>query len=314
MTMRKVAVFHNMAQVGSAWCCAEGIVETLRRQNYDVLNCGNPLHTPVPLKMLEEADLIILGAPEWYAEALTSCYGAAWAQLKAPKVAWYAESAFRDDRFFDFAGCRHIADLHYFPAFQDAETFGGEWLPFGADTTVFFPRPVQKTVDTAFLGTLYLKRTEYLRSIDFPITILPPVHQPDPRQSFSLLAEAYASMRIFVNMPAYSRLLVTKVTEVMACRTMLVTPRIDHPSGCRNMLQFTDGKHLVFYDQDKPLELRALLEYFLHHPEERDEIAATGCDEVQRSHTLLHRVMRMVADAEIFAERRRDNSQVCAAT
>ena len=302
--MRNVAVFHNTAQVGSAWCCAEGIVETLRQQNYQVLNCGNPQVTPVPLEMLEQADLIVLGAPEWYEQSLMSLYGEAWLRLKAPKVAWYAESAYRDDRSFDFARCRPIADLHYFPAAQDADQFGGQWLPFGADATIFFPRQTKKILDTAFLGTLYPKRLEYLRETKFPITILPPIRDADPRRSFCRLAEAYASTRIFVNMPAYSRLLVTKVTEVMACRTMLVTPRIDHPSGRCNMLQFEDGKHLLYYDQDRPFELATLLEYYLHHPAEMEAIAAAGSDEIARSHTLAHRLRRIIADAEKFAGER----------
>ena len=96
----------------------------------------------------------------------------------------------------------------------------------------------------------------------------------------------------------------TKVTEVMACGTMLVTPRIDHASGRANMLQFEDGKHLVYYDQDKPRELYALLDYYLHHPSELDAIATAGCTEVQRAHTLTHRVDRMVSDALCFVERR----------
>ncbi len=298
--MLNVAVFHNTAQVGSAWCCAEGIVNALRRQEYKVLDCGNPQTTPAPAALLEQADLIILGAPEWYDQVLLSYYGEAWQHLKAVKVAWYAESAFRDDRTFDFARCAAVADLHYFPAEQDAAKFGGQWLPFAADTTVFYPREVEKRLDTAFLGTLYPKRLQYIRDTGFPITLLPPVRHADPRQSFLLLAEAYASTHIFVNLPAYSRLLVTKVTEVMACRTMLVTPKIDHPSGHRNMLQFENGKHLVYYDQNRPHELSALLRYYLNHPIELEEVARAGCAEIERSHTLDQRVHRMVEDAARF--------------
>jgi hypothetical protein len=301
MGIRRIAVMHNTAHVGSAWCCAEGIAASLARQGYEVLNCGHPSTTHVPIEVLKGVDLILLGAPEWYEPILMQRYGRAWAELTVTKIAWYAESAYRDDRSFDFSRCRSLADLHYFPAAQDAQEFGGEWLPFAADTSLFYPMAaVEKRFDAAFLGTLYPKREIYIRSIAFPITLMPPVHDSDPRKSFQRLAVAYNATRIFVNMPAYSRLLVTKVSEVVACRTMLVTPSIDHPTGLCNMRQFENGRHLVYYDQNKPAELAEVLQYYLNHPEERERIAQAGWEEVITKHTLEQRVVKLVRDAEIF--------------
>jgi len=300
MDIRKVAVFHNTSQVGSAWCCAEGIVTTLVKQGYDVFNCGHPKSTSVSIPTLQTMDLVILGAPEWYDDALWGRYGQAWLDLKTPKIAWYAESAHRDDRSFDFARCHALADLHYFPAVQDAEEFGGEWLPFGADTLLFCPMAVEKPYEIAFLGSLYEKRREYMKKVGFNIPVMPSVEADDPVQSCFLLAKAYNATKIFVNMPSYSRLLVTKVSEVMACRTMLVTPAIDHPSGLRNMLQFENGKHLIYYNPNNPQELAAVLNYYLQHPAEREAIAAAGWEEIKRRHTLQHRVEKMVADARLF--------------
>jgi hypothetical protein len=300
VSIRTVAVFHNSAAVGSAWCCAEGILTTLAAEGYQVLNCGNPHHTTVPLELLRKVDLIILGAPEWYGNILTARYQAGWQQIEAPKIAWYAESAYRDDRTFDFKRCKDMADIHYYPAIQDAEEFGGTWLPFAADTTIFRPLQIAKKYETAFLGTIYPKRAEYIQQVGFSIDIMPPVHAQHPVESFHRLAQAYNSTKLFVNMPAYSRLLVTKVTEVMACGTMLVQPALDHPSGVRNMEQFVNGKHLVYYDQNRPDELTDILKYYLHHPEERDAIAAAGLDEIRRAHTMKHIVDRMVADANGF--------------
>ena len=246
-----------------------------------------------------------MGAPEWYDHILYSRYGRSWLELSVTKVAWYAESAYRDDRSFDFARCQLLANLHYFPAVQDAKEFGGQWLPFGADRSLFHPMAGERVYEAAFLGSLYQKRLNYIRDIGFPLAILPPVHADSPVHSFHLLAKAYNSMKIFVNMPAYSRLLVTKVTEVMACQTMLITPAIDHPSGLQNMKQFEDGKHLVYYDQNRPQELSEILEYFRTHPDEREAIAAAGCEEVVKRHTLEHRVSRMLEDASTFSKRER---------
>lgn len=298
MSIRSIAVFHCTARVGSAWCCAEGISVTLAAMGYRVMDCGHPQFGAPPLEALRQADLIILGAVEWYGDLLLRRYGADWAALPMPKLAWYAESAHRDDRDFPFGRYRGLADLHYFPAAQDAEEFGGTWLPFGADTVLFAPRPVAKRHDAAFLGSLYPKRVEYLRRIGFPLARMAPVSAPDPIRSFARLAEAYGSTRIFVNLPAYSRLLVTKVTEVMACGTMLVTPAMDHPSGLANMAQFEDGRHLVYYPPDRPAALAEILAHYLNTPAEREAIAAAGRAEVVRAHSLRARLERMLSEAE----------------
>jgi spore maturation protein CgeB len=298
MPIRTVAVFHCTARVGSAWCCAEGISLTLAAMGYQVMDCGHPQLGAPPIEALRRADLIILGAVEWYGDVLLQRYGADWAALPMPKLAWYAESAHRDDRDFPFGRYRGLADLHYSPAAQDAAEFRGTWLPFGADTVLFTPRPVEKRHDAAFLGSLYPKRVEYLQRIGVPLARMAPVSDPDPVRSFARLAEAYGSTRIFVNLPAYSRLLVTKVTEVMACGTMLVTPAMDHPSALANMAQFADGRHLVYYPPDRPGALAEILAHYLHTPTEREAIAAAGREEVVRAHSLRARLERMLSDAE----------------
>jgi glycosyltransferase involved in cell wall biosynthesis len=308
MDIRKIAVFHNMSQVGSAWGCAEGIVTTLVKLGYEVVNCGHPRATTASIEALKNVDLIILGAPEWYDHMLFERYGRPWLDLSTPKVAWYAETAQRDDRSFDFARCRALADLHYYPAIQDAEEFGGQWLPFGADTLMFSPMAIDKLYETAFLGSLYEKRREFIKAVTVPITVMAAVAAEDPVQSCLLLAKAYNATKIFVNMPSYSRLLVTKVVEVMACRTMLVTPALDHPSGLRNMLQFENGKHLVYYDQNKPNELAEILNYYLHHPAEREAIACAGWEEVNKRHTLQHRVEKILGDARLFIQNNGKNT------
>jgi hypothetical protein len=296
MQIRTIAVFHCQAFPGSAWCCAEGIVMTLMDLGYQVMDCGRPNWTVVPIEALSQADLIIMSAVEWYDDILAERYGEAWFQLKAVKVAWYAESAHRDDRDFPFERVRPLASLHYFPAIQDADEFGGHWLPFGADTTVFKPKEVETQHDVAFLGSMYPKRVEYLQNISADIAFLSVVFHDDRRQGFELLAASYCTTRIFLNLPSYSRLLVTKVTEVMACKVMLITPGIDHPSGRRNMAQFEDGKHLVYYDPERPQDIGEIIRHYIARPAEREAIAEAGWRETLHAHTLRHRLERVIGD------------------
>lgn len=298
MAIDTIAVFHAFAGPVCAWGCAEGIVTTLSRMQYGVIDCGRPPMKRVNLDSLKRADLIILCGPEHFWPLIEQEYEAEWNRLSMPKVAWYTESAYRDDRTFDFRGLKGIADVHYYPAIQDAEEFGGNWLPFGADIEMFHPKPVANACAAGFIGNLYPKRLEYVQSLTCPLTHIRPGQHPHVRRSFELLAEAYCCTDIFVNLPAYSRLLVTKLTEVMACGTMLITPAIDHPSGLKNMAQFENGRHVVYYDPARPAELGELVNHYLLYPEQREAIARAGRNEVRRGHSLETRLQAIISDVE----------------
>ncbi len=296
MSIRTVAVFHAGASVVSAWNCAEGIVETLQGMGFETIDCGNPQFRVVDIEVLKTADLIILSALEWYEPLIKQVYGSRWLELRAPKVAWYAESFHRDDRDFHYSRTAILADLHYFPALQDAIEFGGRWLPFGVDLNVFRPRPTAKQFDTAFVGQVYEKRRQYVEAAGLSITHVTAANDPAPKRSAELLSEAYSAISIFLNLPAYSRLLVTKVTEVMACKTMLITPVIDHPTALRNMDIFANGRHLVYYRQERPDELRDIVNYYVAHPDERDEIAEEGWRETVKNHGLASKIHTILDD------------------
>jgi spore maturation protein CgeB len=299
-----VGVFHNTAHVGSAWACAEGLSACLRRLGYSVFDFGHPKISTIPLSVLEKMDAIVLGAPEWFYDHLANQYGEAWFELRAIKAAWYAESAYRDDRNFNFGAAHRFADINFYPAKQDADEFLGHWLPFGADEQIFKPMPVPKLFDVAFIGSMYPKRRKFINSIDFSIAIMPQIGGQNALDSFSRLAKAYNSTHIFLNMPAYSRLLVTKVTEILLCKTMLITPKLDHPSATLNMNQFRDGCDLLYYDANKPNELKDLLDHYSNNEADRERIAEQGFSHALEKHTLISRVSTIMSKVnEIFARR-----------
>lgn len=293
MSSLRVAVFHPGSSIRSPYCCSEGLVEILQQLGHEVHSFTN---LGVTLEQLRSMDMILLSSLEWYAAKLIGSFGDAWQTIKAPKIAWYVESFERDDQNFDFEACRRIADWHYFPAIQDAQTYGGTWLPFGADTSIFKPSNTPKLYDAAFLGTLYPKRADYVGRINANIIRIQSVDDPDKRRSAELLAYACTTPKIFVNLPSLSRLMVTKVTEVMACGTFLLTPKIDHPAALKNMEPFVDRRHLVYYDPARPEEIGELIAHYLAHEDERNAIAASGLAEVREQHTFLQRVQRILSD------------------
>lgn len=290
MCIKKVGVFHNITTEYSPWSCAEGIAATLNQQGYKVFDFKNPRHTPPTVDILEAMDVIILSGPEHFFDAILNYYGEAWLKLSTIKVAWYTETSKRDDRVFDFGSYRNLADYHYFPAIQDAVEFDGIWLPFGVDTNIFRPISLKKKHQFAFIGSMYPKRQEYIKHLGSKVEILSPAIGSDQVTSLVALIKAYNEIDIFVNLPAYSRLLVTKITEVMACQTMIITPRLDDESAAQNMTQFDDGVHLVYYDAQNPRELCKILDYYATRPDARDAIAMAGWQEVTRNHTLSSRI------------------------
>ena len=291
--IKLIAVFHCSAAVGSAWGCAEGIVVTLRKMGFNVLDCGRPEYGRFTIDDLIKCDLIILSAPEWYFDKINFIFGNKWFDLKVKKIAWFAESAHRDDRDFSFLDVVRSVDSCFFPAIQDAEEFGGHWMPFGVDEDVFRPLNLEKKFNVSFIGSMYPKRIEFVSKIKFPVTHILSLSDPDPLQSFNLLAQAYNSTKIFLNLPALSRLLVTKVTEVMACGTMLITPKIDHLSAIANMNQFRDGIDLVYYDHNNLVELQEKLEYYKANPKEVDRISTQGCEIVTKNFTLKNQLSKI---------------------
>jgi hypothetical protein len=301
VTLDTIAVFHGGASNVCAWTCADGIVSTLSAMGYGVIDCIRPSRKDISIELLEHADLIILSGPEHFHYEIDQKYGAQWHKLRSRKAIWYSESTHRDDREFDFGSVNQLADLQYYPALQDAEEFGGHWLPFGADIKKFKPRNLLRENAAGFSGNLYPKRIEFLRRIDAQLKHVQAAQHRLPSRSVELLADAYNSTSIFVNLPALSRLLVTRVTEVMACRTMLITPKPDHQSALPNMNQFIDGKHLVYYDAEKPSQLGELIRYYLAHESEADSIAEAGWVEVSRSHTLEARLRKIIADVQFDA-------------
>ena len=90
---------------------------------------------------------------------------------------------------------------------QDAEAYNGEWLPFDADIDVFKPSGRPQQLGAAFLGTIYSKRAEYIKSTACEIAHIQTVSDPAPFRSVQLLDDAYAPPCIFVNLPASSQLL-----------------------------------------------------------------------------------------------------------
>jgi spore maturation protein CgeB len=59
---------------------------------------------------------------------------------------------------------------------------------------------------------------------------------------------------------------------------------------------FEDGREVVYFREDE--ELKDLIRYYLHHPDERREIAKRARERVLKEHTFLHRMKKLIGIME----------------
>jgi len=102
------------------------------------------------------------------------------------------------------------------------------------------------------------------------------------RETAARYAGELRKIKIFVNLTHLSQLAVTKVYEVLACGTFLITPAIAEHQNFENLKAH-------FYDSSRPEHLAESIRFCLEH--ESDRIAATHqcCEQVHRLDRLENR-------------------------
>jgi glycosyltransferase involved in cell wall biosynthesis len=317
----RIAVFYPKDR-SAAWSMGGGLPATLRRMGHAVTDgairpgAGSAADieaarvTMPALEHLRSMDAILISGPEHLIPWLDEIYGKyEWKQLQARKAAWLHESLFREDYSIQFDQIQPWADEYFFPAVQDAEFCDQEsfakghshWLPFGVDTEVFKPDGFEKKEwPVAFIGGIYEKRARFLRALSRhaipPIRIggvMIDVMGFQALESAKRLADCYRRTSVFFNLPALSQCLVSKVYEVMACGTFLLTPMLSADRGvAKNQAAFTSGHHLVYYrSSNLPYVAQLLREWSSEEKSaEREMIAASGCREAHANHSLENRL------------------------
>lgn len=202
------------------------------------------------------------------------------------------------------------------------------WLPFGADTDVFKPEdcPVcgtglssregcarcggtgwaesQKSIPIGFIGMLYEERQAFIRALSSHVksravritignVVVKDIEGVDHEATVKRLAANYRKINLFLNLPAKSRLLVTKVVEVMACGTALMTPYLTR-DAMKNTEPFEHGKHLLYYQKNHVGGVNQLLEKYVEDEIGREVMAQAGCREVHEKHSLRVRMEEML--------------------
>lgn len=282
-----------------------------------------------PIAEIGKCDLVVVSGPEHVGPWIEEVYERyEWRQLGIPTAAWMHESCERDDYTIDFEAIQWMARDWFFPAIQDAERFDQEmfakdhshYLPFGIDPQMFHDGGRIKRdelgyhgqdFDVSFIGGLYPKRIQYLNALSRHDH--PPIHLAncvvqtidgyDHEAATKLYVEGIRRSKVFFNLPSMSKLLVPRVTEVLACGGFLLTPMLPPEGGVgRNMALIESG--LMYYRPSNVPYVAQLLRDW-SAPEkmgERDGIAMLGRGEVHQEHTLDRRLSEMFRKIGIAAK------------
>jgi hypothetical protein len=257
----KLAVFFP-ASLFSAWACSYGLVDCLRRMGHEVTGLPVDPQKAAPVAPLgrPEFDGVIISGPEHIGAHVTRF-------KNVPTIAWLHETVEREDfGKMNVDTLKYGVDIVFCPGIQD-EKYGFRYLPFGVDTEIFKPTetvwpddesdsseiiPVApKSIDAAFIGLLYPKRLAFLKELKAQgvnlvtgnVQVLE-LGGVNPRKTAELYAENIRKIKVFVNLPTLSQLAVTKIYEVAACSTPILTPEV---SDMRNL----DGLPVQIYRDAK---------------------------------------------------------------
>ena len=160
-----------------------------------------------------------------------------------------------------------------------------EWLPLACDLEIHKKMELPKTYDIAFVGTEGKKslRGVLLKDLSrrYPNSFL-------GRAPFTDLGRIYSAAKIGFNYSIKNDINM-RIFEVMSCGTFLLTNRIKG-NGFREL--FEEGKNLIVYRN--PKELFRLIDYYLNHNSQREQIAKQGYQLVASRHTYQKRTNEML--------------------
>jgi len=164
------------------------------------------------------------------------------------------------------------------------------WIPASCDLGVHKKLDVQRNYDVGFVGNdggiprkfiLQEIRERYLKSFL-------------GRAKYEDISRIYSSSKIGFSYSIRQETLTFRSFEIMACGAMLLVNSLKEGDTSINDLGYEDRKHLVVYDNDNPEEIFELIQYYLSHNDEREEIAIKGYELTISQHTYEHRLRQML--------------------
>jgi len=216
-------------------------------------------------------------------------------RINAP-TAYYAidnhtgfESHFKDARAQEY-DYLFVAQKDWIPKYRERNCKNVYWLPTACDPEIHKRYDLQLVHDVCFIGNPWegvqpthigYTRSQWTSRLKREFNVFV------GRQYLHDMAKTYSRSKIVFNKSLHGDLNM-RVFETLSCGRLLLTDRIGN--GLEEL--FTDGKHLVIYDEWKDLVEK--IRYYLENSDERENIALSGQKEAHQKHTYEHRVRFLV--------------------
>jgi hypothetical protein len=201
----------------------------------------------------------------------------------------------------------HSFDLAFFDqkvvvdelkSMNSAEPWRFHWLPLAADFQIFKRLDLPKKYDLSFVGSINEnirpKRSWILKELQahFNISIFNGSNQrtllPDE------VARIYNQSKVVLNENLFPGINL-RTFEAMACGTCVLNEESDH--SWEEI--FRDFEHLITFN---PINLTDRVHQLLSNDSLVEQISAAGSDLVMKSHTIDHRVARLLEICEQFGD------------
>lgn len=278
----KIALFYPT--IDAPWSVTKGIRDGFRRMGHEVIDLSEEESFPP----LVGYGLIFVSGPEYLWKKLRAAYPE-WDSLPVTKAGWMHEPVEREDYGTNpiaingklpVEELRKLTPYLFSPAIQDRK-YGIRFLPCCVDVNIFRPlnNPDDKGTGLVYMGTLYAKRKAFLDKY--------PEIRTRMKHEDSWYANEYAEIaavsKVVLNLPSVSDFNVARVFEVLATKTILLTPALTYPDGL-----FKHGIHLLYYEGN-PLEHLYNLD---------KDIAQRGYEEILSKHTVEHRLEKILIEVQ----------------
>lgn len=231
---------------------------------------------------------------DWGEDALTGVLPYVPIECPKPMAYWASDTHLGYDhrlamaRKADFVFCAQKRAVEEFKRDGIANPI---WLPHAVDPLAY-PRFsfASKKYDVCFVG--HINSGNRVDALDRLFREFPNFYYG--QKLFEKAAEIYGRSRVVFNITMLDDLNM-RTFEAMATGSFLLTnwlPTIEE--------FFEDGKHLVLYRSLDEMVDKA--RYYIEHEEEREKIAAAGCEEVLRNHTFKNRIEKVLQECVAIAK------------
>ena len=208
-------------------------------------------------------------------------------QYPGKTILWYQDDVFTTEHApRDLAFNGPAFDLVYTfdqSAIQEYHSMGLQdvhYLPLAMSPALHRKMYVEKKYDVGFVGNIHPNRKPFFERLSKKFNVFV------ARAFMDDMVKIFNESKIVLNLGIGPTGIQQRVFETLGCGSFLLTNEI--PESDR---LFKDKTHLVYFNEKN---IDDLIQYYLDHEDEREQIAQFGYVEANKKHTFQHRIKQII--------------------